>query len=192
MESCSIQSHKAALHFRCQSQAQVSTCASTSCRLEVLMTLCNSGCQLQVWFVTCASDWLAISGSPGPSLGLVNSVAQLTEHRERQVYSLDYQFIIYMRLLKDTNQQPDEEIRRTRSPTRDLMSLWSLGLTQQHAEASGFPDVGKGQKAVLWSFYGSFITQLWVTKSLAKGIDSTSSPSPFHRNQGARLKVSTF
>ena len=89
---------------------------------------------------------------------MVNSVAQLTEHKERQVYPLDYQLIIYMRLLKDTNQPPDEEISRMRSQTRDLMSLWSLGLTQQHAEAFGFPGVGKGQKAVLRSFYGGFIT----------------------------------
>ena len=47
-----------------------------------------------------------------------------------------------------------------RSQTWDLMSLWSLGLTKQHAEAFWFPDVGKGQKAVLWGFYGGFITQL--------------------------------
>ena len=64
------------------------------------------------------------------------------------------------RLLKDTHQQPDGEIGRMRSQTWDLMSLWSLGLTKQHAEAFWFPDVGKGQKAVLWGFYGGFITQL--------------------------------
>ena len=59
------------------------------------------------------------------TLGSINLLERLTELR-KPVYSLDCLFY-YKRILKDRNQQPDEEIDRERSQTMEGLSLWSLG-----------------------------------------------------------------
>ena len=73
-----------------------------------------------------------------PSLGSVNLLERLIELR-KPIYSLDYQFIA--RILKDKNQQPDEEIHRARSLTEELLSSWCLGPRTVVHEWFWFPNM---------------------------------------------------
>ena len=59
-----------------------------------------------------------------PSLGWIKLLRRLIELR-KSVYTLDYPNLL-QRISKDMNQQPDEEIHRVRSQTKELLSLWSL------------------------------------------------------------------
>ena len=60
-----------------------------------------------------------------PSLGLINLLEWLTELRKTCLLT---RLPIYCkRILKDMNQQPDEEVHRARSQTKEFLSSWSLG-----------------------------------------------------------------
>lgn len=73
--------------------------------------------QSQAQVVTCTSDQVAINqrfSQPPPHVQLIyQNSHQITD------------FLLW--ILKDTNQQPDEGIHRTRSPSKELLASWSLG-----------------------------------------------------------------
>ena len=113
-----------------------------------------------------------------PSLGLINLREGLTGLKNR-VYSLGYQFI---------TQQPDKEIHRVRSQTKQLRSQFGV----QHGGISSMVacgravvhQLGSSPNHVLWGVYGSSITQASLIESLPLTIDSTSSPFPLPGGQG--------
>lgn len=59
-----------------------------------------------------------------PCLDLVNLLEQLTEFR-KPVYSLDY--CLLDKIIKGENEQPDEDMHRVRSWTKERLSSCSLG-----------------------------------------------------------------
>ena len=72
-------------------------------------------------------------------MGLINLLEQLTEFR-KPVYSLDHYLIIGLlqRMLKDTNQQSDEEIQWVKFQAKECLSWWCLGLgTVAYGKHSG-------------------------------------------------------
>ena len=75
--------------------------------------------------VTCAAHGLRIRGSCDPFLPFVNMPEQLTELRKTCI--LTRWPFYYKRVLKNTDQQPDEEIPRARYRTRDSLFSQALG-----------------------------------------------------------------
>ena len=70
------------------------------------------------------TDWPYIEGSMTPSAGSVNFLEQFTKHRE--TLTCIYQFVI-----KDTDEQPDEEVYGVRSvkiPSTRASILMELGV----------------------------------------------------------------
>ena len=102
---------------------------------------------------------------------LINLLEQLIVLKKTHL--LTRLLIYYKRILKDTNEQPDEDIHRARPGTRVLLSSWNLGLYKVARRSILVPWCGsclkKGQRVVLWCLYGGFITQSCLTKSLANG-----------------------
>lgn len=76
----------------------------------------ESSCYLHFW-----QNGYKSKAPQSPSLGLINLLKQLIELR-KPIYSLDYRFIA-----KNTNQQPDEEMRRARCRKR-VWSFHALGV----------------------------------------------------------------
>lgn len=98
-------------------------------------------------------------------LGLINLLEQLTEIKETLTCTTLLKYI-----LKNTNQQPDEETDRARSQKKELLSLKSLGPGSVACGSILVPQTWKlsrkkrkrkkkkGLKAILLHFYEGFIT----------------------------------
>ena len=95
-------------------------------------------------------------------------------------------------MLKDTNEQPNQEIHRTKSE-RVLNTGTSVPIEfgMHHLQRWVLvQQPGSSPNLVLLDCCGGFITQAWWIKSLVT--ESTSIPSPLPRNQGVGLKVPTL
>lgn len=68
------------------------------------------------------------------SLGSINLLKQLTEFTE--ILCLPS---LLNDMLKDTNQQPDEDIHRVKSPPKSFFQRRAWGLSQWHVEVFWFP-----------------------------------------------------
>ena len=108
------QSHKTAPHFRGQSQVQVSLCFQPSaCKSEVSMT---------------------------PSLG---SVTLLDVSHNSGILFTHWITHLLQKILKNRNQQPDEEIHSVRSGTKELLCLRGVWYPAQwNMEVYWFTNLG--------------------------------------------------
>ena len=64
---------------------------------------------------------------------------------------------LLQRLLEDTDQQPDEELHRAMSPTKELLFLGTLGLCLVASGSTLFPQPGRSLTLILGVFYDGFI-----------------------------------
>lgn len=131
-----FKSHKTAVHFRHRLLPvllthQLQTGASHD-PLQFQMPITSPGCCLYFWPTGYKPE-----GPTTRSLCSINLLEQLRE-LEKTCLLTGLQ-IYYKRILKDMNQQPDEEMNRTRSQTKKLLSPWSVG----PSTAAGGPLHGK-------------------------------------------------
>ena len=139
------------------SDPQVKVSGQRECLPVPLIPVATSGCPLCFWPTGCKSE--AVNDT---FLGSIILLEQLTELRGT-CYFLDYWFTT--KVMKDLNQQLDEQMDKARSWTQELLS-WGFG----NLEALGNP--------ILLGFYGGFTTYAGWKKSLM-AMDSNSSISPF-------------
>ena len=148
---------------------QVVTCASNQLAtnwvyddpLQLPMLISTPGCHLYFWPTGYISEVPKTCSSIS-----INLLEQFTELRET-FYLLDYWFII-KQLLKDTNQQPEEEIQRARHGE----GVWSFHAVSRYITLPISPHVHQCRSSlnpVLLGFYEGFITLAWLIKSLAFG-----------------------
>lgn len=89
-------------------------------------------------------------------LGSINLLEKFTALRTKPGYCWVIDSL--QRILNDMSQRPHEVILRARSPTRELLSLWSLGFGVVAHGSLLIPQPGGSLNPLILGFYGGFIS----------------------------------
>ena len=148
-----------------------------------LQTLITSlGCYLYFWLTGYKSEVPII-----PSLSSINLVDWLTE-LGKLIYSLDYQVIT--KNIKGYRWTARWRYTYDKVPNKGVLSSWSLWSLGLSTLACGSILIPQPRSSSFWivKMEASLHRHDWLTH-WPLGIDSTSRPSPFSRNQEVELKV---
>ena len=164
------QSNKTAVHFKPQWQAQVMAYAfdwlcigDSSDSLQLRLPVASPGLIL-------IDFWLTLYKSEVPTTSFLHSVSLLELlQNSRNPFTCSITDLL-QRLLEDTDQQPDEELHRAMSPTKELLFLGALEPCLVASRSTPFPQPGSSLNLILWVFYDGFIVSAWLISTLTIGI----------------------